>query len=218
MEDFDARSFYKQHLKQEEDDFKRETGLTIRREFQSWKSGSDNDEVFVVKSPSKKECFGLEYAGFICYFIPQNADEALLLIFDQELMELMEELSELTQNEYAVFKKYIPSLAGGLMSSSVGNFRNYCIWATEGMACLAKQVPFSLQRLVNDDGAIEPDEQLMSDILDMFSYRLSCFEEIAAFDGYSNKDKGELALRRGMSLVKLGLKFIDVNDLLSDKD
>lgn len=216
--DFDARSFYKQHLKHEEEAFTRETGLPVRHEFQHWYSESGRTEVFAVKTASGKDCIGLEDSGSITYFKQVNDNEAVMLLFDEGLMPFFYELYELSDTEFDVFSKYIPALKGGQISAAQGCLYNYCVFVSEGMACFAKQIPFKMGQLFDDAGNARPDDNLILAILDLAGFRLTCCEELLSFGGYTKSDKYEMAFRKGVKVVKSGLKLIDVMDFLDDKD
>ena len=141
-----------------------------------------------------------------------------MLLFDKELMSLMYDLYQLSDYEFKVLSEYIPSLIDGLVSATKGNFYNYCVFVSEDMVCFAKQIPFSIEKLIQDDDTIEPEQGLMEDILDLINFRLTCYEELASFNGFTSGDKRKIAFQKGVSAVKFGLKFIDVIDILTDDD
>jgi len=208
--DFDARSFYKNHVAEQEAAFTSQTGLPVRYKFQSWdehiKNDSASDEAFFVKTVSEKECYGVECGGMITYLLPISSTDSILLLFDNSFGEILSEIAQLSEEQFDVFSKYIPSIMSGLYNSASSNYDDYCLFVDEEMACVATRVNFSPLRSKNILQDFE--ESVLTEAIDLLGYRLQCSEEVASFEGYSPSDLRKITIKEGLSLMKYGAKFL----------
>lgn len=216
MNDFNIRSFYKESKANEEKAFTENTGLSIRHSFQQYNEGTDNDDVFAVKTPSKKECFGVEFHGSISYFLPTSHEEVLVLIFDKSFMPIINAISSWSEPRIKVFGKHIPSMMKALLNAAQNDFSEFGIFVDEEMLCFAKQIEYPLFDNINKGYIAEPS--LISEVISLVQFRNQCEYELTAFDGFSAKEESEITLREGYAMVKKGLRYVRFADYLSSNN
>lgn len=213
MKDFDIRAFYKESKAKEEKTFTQRTGLSIRHSFEQYNSGTDREEVFAVKTNSKKECFGIEFHGSISYMLPVSYNEVVLLIFDESLMPIINELSNWSEPRLKVFGKHVPSLMTALTNAVQGELYDFGIFVDEEMLCFAKQIEYPLFDKIDEGYIAEPE--LIGEVLSLVNYRNQCTEEITSFAGFTSKEENEIALKEGFTLVKKGFRYMRLMDYVS---
>lgn len=215
MTDFNVRAFYKETKAKEEVEFSQRMGMSIRNVFQQYNEGSENEEIFALKTISNRECFGIEFQGSISYLLPVSHHEILIFIFDRSLMPIIEVLSNWTNPRIEMYGKHTPSLLNGISNAIQGNYTDVSIFVDEDMLCFAKQIEYSLFDNIKD-GYIA-DYSLIEEVLALVLYRNKCSEEIISFDGFSSKEENEIVLKEGLAIVKKGLKYIRFMDFFSNE-
>lgn len=213
---FNIRKFYKESKSKEEEEFCKGSGMSIRYSFQQYNEGGDNEEVFVVKSLSQKTCFGIEFHGSISYLLPINRQEAILLIFDESLMTVVEELSNWSESRLSVYERYAPLLITSMLNASQGKLATLGIFIDEEMLCFAKQIKYPIFDKIKDGYIVEPE--LINKILALVQYRNLCVEEVTSFDGFSDREEKEIVIKEGISIVKKGLRYKKFMDFVISFD
>lgn len=215
-ESFNIREFYKESVAKEEADFINSTGLSIRHCFQQYNKGGDNEEVFAVKTFSKKNCFGLEFCGSISYLVPINYSEVLLFIFDRSLMPVINTVSNWSEPRIKKYGEYIPSLMNAMENAFNGDLSTIGIFVDEDMLCFAKQIEYHLFEKIGEGYIAEPS--LFTEVLSLVQYRNTCAEEITSFNGFTAQDENEIAFKEVVSSVKKGLRYMRLMNYISPNE
>lgn len=212
-DDWNIRAFYKEHQKNEDAAFRQSTGLSIRRSFQQYSEGSGGQEVFLLKLNYRRKCIGVELQQSISYLLPVNQQEALLFVFDDSLMPIIEVLSNFSEHRIKVYAKYVPSLINAFSYASQGLFSNVSIFVEEKKLCFAKIINYPLIEKVADADIITPE--LIKEIICLVEYRNICEEEVISFKGFSSKEEKEIIAKEVFSIIKKGLRIIRFTDYIS---
>lgn len=213
MNNFNIRSFYKEREANKEKAFTENTGLSIRHSFQQYNEGTDSDDVFAVKTSSKKVCFGVEFHGSISYLLPASHEKVLVFIFDKSFMPIINAISSWSEYRIKVFGKHIPSMMNALSNASQNDFGKFGIFVDEEMLCFAKQIEYPLFDNINKGYITEP--LLIREVISLVQFRNLCESELTAFNGFSAKEESEIALREGFAMLKKGLRYARFADYLS---
>ena len=211
--DFNIREFYRESVAKEEADFVESTGLSIRHHFQQYNEGGDNEEVFAVKTFSKKNCFGLEFCGSISYLVPINYSDVLVFIFDGSLMSVINNVSNWSEARIKKYGNYVPSLMNALENAVNGDLSTIGIFVDEDMLCFAKQIEYNFFEKMEEGYIAEPS--LFSEILSLVQYRNTCAEEITSFNGFTAQDENDIVFKEAISSVKKGLRYMRLMNYIS---
>lgn len=211
--DFDVRSFYRKHEKDEESSFTNRTGLSIRKEFQPWYEGGNCDELFALKTNSGKECIGICYGGMISYLLPVDYHSAIILLFDANFISITKELIQWPDAQLELFAKHVPSLMTGFNNGYNGCFDDYSIFVDEEMVCFGKKINnFVIDEISNGDYF---SSVVIPSILDVLDYRLKCSEELDSFNGFSQSEINKIKLKEGFSVIRKGLRYVRLVNFIS---
>lgn len=216
MKDFNIREFYKENKAREEASFSHSTGLTIRHFFQQYNEGDNCEDVFAVKSISKKECIGIEFHGSISYMLPVSHHEVLVFIYDASLMPIINELLNWSEPKLKVVGRHIPSLMNGISNAVQFILTDVGVFVDEDMLCFVKQIEYPLFEKINDGCIAEP--KLIGEVLALIQYRNQCEQELSSFEGFTQREKNEIILKEGLAFVKKRLRIMRFMDYVSVDD
>lgn len=214
--DFDIKKFYKEQNVQEEMSFTQSTGIPIRHSFQQYNEGTDNEEVFAVKTISKRESFGIDFHGSVSYLLPITQQDTLLFIFDKSLMPIINVLSDWSEPRLEIYGRHVPSLMNALQNAVLGELYDIGTFVDDEMLCFVKQINYPLIDKIKE-GYIA-DYGLIGEVLSIIQYRNKCESEIISFEGFSEKEEKEIALKEGLNIVRKGLRYVRFFDFVSSAE
>lgn len=208
MEDrgFNVRSFYKQHLSSQEENFTKATGMKIRHTFQCWNDGGKSEEIFQLKTDSGQECVGLDFGSIISYIKFGEGDISTLFLFDSGLTPILYEFSQMSDNAFDIMLRHMPSFRQGLQNVVDENINGFRFFVDQGMACVAKPVNCKYSELPWGENLSE--SFLMGEVLELLKYRITCSEEIEMFKGFSQVEKREMSMQEGTEFLVNSAKFV----------
>lgn len=208
------KQFYSEITKKEEELFMQRTGLKIRRSFQKYTDGTNNDEVFSLQSSHKRECIGVDFNGCVFYLQPCDNETTYLFIFDDSFNSLLEVMSDWSEARFKVFCKHVQSFANAIENGGHSQFSDYAILLEDDMLCFARQLYYPILDKIEEGYLIEPE--LINELTALIQFRNQCKEEIQSFSGFSTKDENEILLREGFKSLKRGLRIMRLTDFNSN--
>lgn len=193
------RDFYSNQKKEEVRAWEN-LGFNVRTSFQHYSSGREGEEdVFVVKSQGRGDCFGIELFGSVSYILPVSHSEVILFIFDENLKQLVDAFSSFDDARFKVYSKHIPIMINAIRNAGKGDYHEYCMFSDDDMICFAKKIYYPLFDYLEEGYVLEPD--LIQKIVDLVNFRNACVDEAVSFGGFSKQEEAEILLLKGADFV-----------------